>query len=517
MAKLLYMCAIASLAGTLADDAKWYVLKKQFSAISIGIGFKDDKTGWTTYTTGSSAPQIVKTIDGGITWNPVTNTTGVPLGIVLDVAAAKGGPLTDVVVQGALESDKWSLDGENFKQSIGAPIVGQDVEINNGRVVMAGGKGPCFSSTAGAIYTCKAASLKVPQSVRYVSAPSKDVIYLSAGQWPSSKRGSVQRADGSSHVEITQNLRIISGQDGSRRMELGPVARSNDHPANETYNAELLKSTDGGNTWTSLFSDEGNFYFNDIDCIDEDHCVAVGEGFAHDGSGAAGARIYTISDGKTVTLSHFENATGTESLMAAKMLSQTEHWAGGTQQTGGLMSPAFMFHSTDGGKTYTNENNAIRGQMVTNLDFVSPTHGYATTVNALQISSLLEFATTAPPSPPPPAPPTPGMPHYEKPPCQAGEAKASVQGTTGSLCAAACTASGGCPTDVPPNVTAVPQCILKDQSGDQYCALECDKDAECDVAGGSKCSILQAGKGVCTYSGLSNLVMTTQSAASIMV
>merc|ERR1712151_185345 len=199
------------------------------------------------------------------------------------------------------------------------------------------------------------------------------------------------------------------------------------------------------------------------------------------------------------------------------MLSQTEHWAGGTQQTGGLLSPAFLFHSKDGGKTYTNENNAIRGQMITNLDFVSPTHGYATTVNALQISSLLEFATTAPPSPPPPAPPTPGMPHYEKPPCQAGEAKASVQGTTGSLCAPPCTASGGCPTDVPPNVTAVPQCILKDQSGDQYCALACDKDAECDQAGGSKCSILQAGKGVCTYSGVSNLVMTTQSAASIVV
>jgi len=368
--------------------------------------------------------QIVKTTDGGVTWNPVTNTTGVPLGIVTDVAAAKGGSLTDVVVQGVLEGDKWSLDGDNFKQSIGAPIDGQDVEINNGRVVMAGGKGPCFSSTAGALYTCKAVPLKVPQSGRYVSAPSKDVIYLSAGQWPAHSRGNVHRADGGHHVEITQNLRIVSGRDGSRKMELGPLARSNDDPpANETYTAELLKSTDGGSTWTSLFFDKGNFYFNDIDCYDEDHCVAVGEGFAQDGSGAPGARIYTISDGKTVTLSHFENSQGTESLMAAKMLSQTEHWAGGTQQSGGLLSPAFLFHSKDGGQTYANENNAIRGQMITDLDFLSPTHGYATTVNALQISSLLEFATTAPPSPPPPAPPAPGMPHYEKPPCQAGEAK----------------------------------------------------------------------------------------------
>merc|ERR1712232_410271 len=89
------------------------------------------------------------------------------------------------------------------------------------------------------------------------------------------------------------------------------------------------------------------------------------------------------------------------------------------------------------------------------------THGYATTVNALQISSLLEIATTAPPSPPPPAPPTPGTPHYEKPPCHAGEAKASVQGTTGSLCAPPCDASGACPSDVPPNVTAVHSAFSK--------------------------------------------------------
>jgi hypothetical protein len=351
-----------------------------------------------------------------------------------------------------------------------------------------------------------------------VSAPSKDVVYFTAGQWPAEgKRGKVQRADGSHHVEITRNLRVLSGLDGSQKMELGPLAGVMDPPTNQTLNAELLKSSDGGKTWESLFFDEGNFYFNDIDCFDEDHCVAVGEGFPDDGSAAPGARIYTISDGKTVKLAHFENAKGTESLMAAKMISQTEHWAGGTEQVGGLFSPVFAFHSTDGGKTYKNENNGIVGQMITNLDFVSPTHAYATTVNALQISSLLEYSTKAPPSPPPPAPPTPGMSHYEKPPCQQGEQEASVTGTTGKLCTPPCDQSGACPTDVPTNVTAVPQCILKDQSGNQYCALACDKDAECDVAGGAKCSILQAGKGVCTYSGVANFVVAPLHPASIVV
>jgi len=322
-------------------------------------------------------------------------------------------------------------------------------------------------------------------------------------------------------VELTSQLRVVHAPDGSRKMEVGPIASpihtNDDPPTNNSYNAELLKSTDGGKTWESLFFDEGNFYFNDIDCFDETHCVAVGEGFAHDGSGAPGARVYTIKDGKTVTLSHMENATGAESLMAAKMISQTEHWAGGTSKTGGLLAPAFLLHSTDAGSSYKNENNGIMGQMITDVDFLSPTHAYATTVNALQISSLLEYSTKAPPAPPPPAPPTPGQPHYEKPPCQQGEAKASVQGTSGSLCAPPCDASGSCPTDKPKDVTATPQCILKDQSGNQYCALTCAKDDECDAAGGSKCSIVQPGKGVCTYSGSSNFMMTPLPATSIVV
>merc|ERR1712190_473570 len=147
--------------------------------------------------------------DEGLTWNPVKNTTGIPVGIVTDVDAAKGGALTDVVVQGALEGDKWSVDGDNFRQSLGAPITGQDVEIRGGRVVMAGATGPCFSTTAGALYSCKKVPLKYKQTGRYVSAPSKNVIYFSAGQWPQKSVGQVARPDGSHHVELTKNLRIV--------------------------------------------------------------------------------------------------------------------------------------------------------------------------------------------------------------------------------------------------------------------------------------------------------------------
>merc|ERR1711908_98798 len=105
--------------------------------------------------------------------------------------------------------------------------------------------------------------------------------------------------------------------------------------------------------------------------MDDSHCVAVGEGFADDGSKSPGARVYTTTDGETFKEVHREATTGAESLMAAKMLSATEHWAGGTTRAGGLTAPLLALHSTDAGKTYTNEHGNVIGQMITAMGFVS--------------------------------------------------------------------------------------------------------------------------------------------------
>jgi photosystem II stability/assembly factor-like uncharacterized protein len=479
-------CAVFAASGA----PQWQVLNKAFSAMTIGISFKNDLEGWTSFTDGSSPVQLVKTEDGGATWAQVKNNTGNHV-LTLGVAARKGFGITSVATTGALESSEWSLDGDTFKGSVGAPIVSQDVKFEAGRMVMGQPKGICTSSTGGALYSCKSVPFKYPGTGRYASSPSKDVMYVTAGQWPSTEVDD--------RVHVTSNLRVVQGT--PPRLEVGHLPAN----TNGTYTAELWKSEDGGVSWKNLISDEGNFYFNDIHCYDDTHCVAVGEGFAQDGSQSPGARVYLTSDGSNFTVVHTENTKGTESLMAARMLSTTEHWAGGTTAAGGLTAPALLLHSKDGGGSYSNENNNIVGQMITSVDFVSPTHAYATTVNALQQSSLLEYGGNPTPGPAPG--PSPSGPHYEKPPCQAGEVKASVTGTTGSLCAPPCS-SDTCPTDVPTGVTATPTCALSDQSGDKYCALECSKDAECDTAGGSSCSILQSSKGVCTYPDAGGVGMT---------
>jgi hypothetical protein len=487
--------AFATLSATaVAESPEWKVIQKGFSAVTIGIGFKNDQDGWTTFTDGSSLPSIVKTTDGGATWNPV-NQTGVHF-LTTGMAAKKEGVPTHVASVGALESDSWSTDGDTFKQSIGAPVSSQDVKFEGGKLWAAGPNGPCSSSTGGATYKCIKVPLANKGTGRYVSSPAENVIYFTAGSWPSDDQSVRTWTEGAlTHHQLTRVLKtVFNSETGESRYEVTTDFSAND---DTSYVAELWKSIDNGATWKSLLSNTGDFYFNDIHCIDETHCVAVAEGFAQDGSSDPGARIFLTQDGETFNEVHRENTTGMESLMTARMISTTEHWAGGTTKSGALLAPALALHSTDGGKTHNNEGSSISGNMFTSMDFISAEHGYATALTGAQICNLLEFGGNNPPAPSPT--PTPGGSHYEKPPCQDDEAQASVTDTGGAVCAPACQGTV-CPSDVPDGVTAQPTCALSDQSGNKYCALLCDSDDQCDAAGGANCAKPQAGQpGICVY------------------
>ena len=68
----------------------------------------------------SSAPKIVKTVNGGKNWSDVNSsgTMVMPTGF----AASHGTLLPHVGTVGLLSND-FSLDGNNFKPSLGGPLV----------------------------------------------------------------------------------------------------------------------------------------------------------------------------------------------------------------------------------------------------------------------------------------------------------------------------------------------------------------------------------------------------------
>ena len=65
--------------------------------------------------------------------------------------------------------------------------------------------GPCISKTGGALYECKKIPLKYKGTGRYVAAPSKDVIYMTAGQWPDTNPPSKETED---LFHVSRNLRV---------------------------------------------------------------------------------------------------------------------------------------------------------------------------------------------------------------------------------------------------------------------------------------------------------------------
>lgn len=153
---------------------------------------------------------------------------------------------------------------------------------------MNGREGVAISSTDGILFTGKwfAKDFHPEAPARYGSFPSSDVWYVTGGSWPSTD----EVVEGTYH-DISAKLRYHADKG---KFEQREQTRKDD--VNSTYTALIAKTTDGGNTWVEQFYDEGNYYFNGIDCISEDVCMAVAEGFVKDG-GQGGARVFKTTNG----------------------------------------------------------------------------------------------------------------------------------------------------------------------------------------------------------------------------
>eukprot|EP00908_Phaeocystis_cordata_P024057 Transcript_6532.p1 GENE.Transcript_6532~~Transcript_6532.p1 ORF type:complete len:481 (-),score=199.92 Transcript_6532:244-1686(-) len=107
-------------------------------------------------------------------------------------------------------------------------------------------------------------------------------------------------------------------------------------------------------------------------------------------------------------------------------------------------------------------------------------------------------------------PPPVDQTHYGDPKggCLPDETETTIQGVRGDFCTPKCTLFRPCPTDVPPGVSARPQCALEDaKTAQKYCALICSTrlpiadqaaaDKQCGA--NASCKPVQAGIGLCTY------------------
>jgi len=375
------------LLGLATSAGKWDVLDNNFDTIILAVAFADTKNGIVPYDDNGSGAGVKITADGGQTW---THGTPTQFSSLLMDAAFVG---KNAVIGGVFDTQYSSDGGNTFNVTKGDKLVGQNCETIHGLTDdqffgIAGGdlrnnNGVAISTDAGK--TVKFYNVSVAQTIaRYAAFPSRKVWYISAGQFPST-----EHKDSSLVRELTRRVHYhrnpSSGRLSVKLQHADTISPTKTTP-NDDWAGQLLKTADGGATWTSQFF-TNDFYFNGIDCEDENKCCAVGEA---DTGSAAGAHIYCTTDGKTWNQNYF--ASGKEhSLLAIRSVpgSPGEWFAGGGELVSQFNITGTFPHSTDGGKTWTLET--LKKVYVTDLSIVDASHGWGSTIEEDEQSGLVIY------------------------------------------------------------------------------------------------------------------------------
>jgi len=361
---------------------KWTLSDSGFATIACAVSFTSNTHGVAPVADNGEGSLILETKDAGATWNPVP----APNELVFLGGAAQGVSSVAATMFDAVYSDE--ADGTyNFTSSIlVGGLTSQNVETGKlfGKTFYGaagntffGGNGVAVSGDSGAIFSFVNISTLQTFS-RYGAYPSQKTWYISAGEWPENNKRTTSNV-----YQLTNRFHLHRTKRNSRtHYSVKPNKRT--EIVDNGYKAQIVKTTDGGKTWTSLFYDEGNFYFNEIDCADETHCCAVGEA---DTSAIPGIRFYCTTDGKTFQQVYF-NGDADFSVMAIQAISAQEYWAAGGDM--GTSFTGYFWHTTDGGTTWTSQT--IPGVYGNAMSFPSANVGFATGFDVFETSVFMKYA-----------------------------------------------------------------------------------------------------------------------------
>lgn len=345
------------------------VVSSDFAKITeaIGIGFAPDaRTGYCGVGINGEGSEIWKTTDGGVHW------TSLQTGSNLFLAAAARDS-TSAIITGVIDQ-MYTTNGTGFEASKNDFLSpSQDAAVmpgGNFAIAQEGAKSNgVATSKTGALWTKFDLGVNATLfPARYGAYPTDTTWYVSAGSFPTSN--SIQ---GRHQLSETLHYDMNAGKKMFNFRTVGDAVNCDEDPTN-CFSATIMKTIDGGKSFTTVFQDinnGSNIYPNGIHCHSEKQCVAAFEGDT--------CRIMVTLDGGATWKETMHDTDSACSLTYVHMMSESEVWVAGGHLSA-LDFEGRFWHSTDAGSTWQKE--AVKGLYILDLDMVSATAGFALGLDA---------------------------------------------------------------------------------------------------------------------------------------
>jgi len=392
---VLVLCALCAL--TLGE---WTLVQNDYETIAMATSFSNATGGWVTGGTASLDPLFLYTTDGGKTFTNMgmQNTS---LGAFLSIRVAGN---TWGVAGGfgffGLPCGAYTPDGANWYNmeergiSLVCALQGASA-VNDGRTgVLIGvwshsrdwnGDGIKITTDKGKRWSqINSDTGDVP--VRYGSFLSKDLGFVTAGIWPSDTDSFVEYDEHNNPLKIHLNQRVSF--DLTRRQY---TIDTKPRAAEVTGYAGLIaKVTNEGNDWQIMVNETNSgFYFEEISCVDNNNCWAVGQGI--DNTGNATGVIYHTSNGWS-TYDIQMNTPGVD-MECIAMLTSTYGWAAGALVSGDVSGSfdGYFYYTTDGiNWTFDSQ---LKNFFPMDLSVTDQSHAFSAGISPIGLSSFASYTS----------------------------------------------------------------------------------------------------------------------------
>lgn len=343
MKQILYLFAL----GSFAHAANWTIIDPNCATYILSITASEDDRVFAAGALNGVGNVILESTDGNTFERCLQRNGCLPSNTVMMMGIAAS-PEGAVATTGFAASTYSEDNGATFKKNEQGPdstVASQDIQFNANSGIFGvtgdfpgGVQGVSTSVNGGKNWTLSGKIDCIASIVRYGSFPSLSTWYVSAGEWPAAPV-----PETSSMVNPRPLSKAISlTSEGARVVFKGDTESIVGEPG---YIAELVKTTDGGETWNAVYTNiNGSFYFNGINCFDENTCVVCGEGET--------GVVLATSDGGLTWTTILDTKDSSNSFMSVKMLSPTEVWAVGAI-IGRASFTGAVYKTTDMGMTWT--------------------------------------------------------------------------------------------------------------------------------------------------------------------